>query len=142
MNKFQLDSRLAADSFLIGHFELCELRLINDSRWPWLVLVPKIAGAEEIHETSPDQQAQIANETAITAKALKQMMGCEKINSAAIGNIVRQLHIHVIARNENDTNWPGPVWGFGKSQPYDNDKKALVINQIQKAFSASPLFSL
>jgi len=118
MNNFQLDARLAADTVFIGTFSLCEIRLMNDSRWPWLVLVPMLQGAEEIHDLSPAEQAQIAKETSRVATALKAHTNCTKINTGALGNIVRQLHIHVIARNENDPNWPGPVWGYGKREEY------------------------
>lgn len=141
MSNFQLDSRLAADTFLVGSYKLCEVRLIDDSRWPWLILVPKIADLAEIHDASSNQQEKMAFETTLTAETLKKHTNCEKINSAAIGNIVRQLHIHVIARNEGDANWPGPVWGFGERQPYDSGAQEKLIIELQQALSPSADFT-
>lgn len=116
---FQLDERLARDSVHIGDLELCQLRLANDSRWPWLILVPRVADAIEIHELTEEFQAQLAVETTTAARLLKQTTGCTKINSGALGNVVRQLHVHVVARFEGDPGWPGPIWGHGKAEPYD-----------------------
>ena len=97
---------------------LCELRVMNDRRWPWLVLVPQRPGIEEIHDLTPLDQAMLTFETNMVAQALKKVTGCTKINSAALGNIVRQLHVHVVARSEGDPGWPGPVWGHGMREPY------------------------
>lgn len=141
MSNFQLDSRLAADTFWVGSYELCEVRLMDDRRWPWLILVPKIVNLAEIHDASANQQEKMALETASAAEALKKRTNCEKINSAAIGNIVRQLHIHVIARNEGDANWPGPVWGFGERQPYDKNAKVKLIIELQQALASSADFT-
>ncbi|MBL4890840.1 MAG: HIT domain-containing protein [Rhizobiaceae bacterium] len=141
MSNFQLDSHLANDTFLVGSYKLCEVRLMDDSRWPWLILVPKVADLAEIHDVSSIQQEKMAFETASTAKALKKHTNCEKINSAAIGNIVRQLHIHVIARNQGDANWPGPVWGFGERQPYDNGANEKLIFELQQALATSANFT-
>lgn len=133
MDDFKLDSRLNADTVFIGSYTLCEIRLMNDNRWPWLVLVPKISGAEEIHDLTRNDQVQISTETSLAAAALKKYTGCTKINTAAIGNIVRQLHIHVIARNEGDANWPGPVWGFGSAQPYEAGALEETVRHLQSA---------
>jgi len=141
MNSFQLDARLATDTVFIAAFSLCEIRLMNDSRWPWLILVPMIQDAEEIHDLSPVEQAQIATETAFAATALKTHTNCAKINTGALGNIVRQLHIHVIARNENDPNWPGPVWGYGVRQEYGDTELAETVERMQKALADSARFS-
>ena len=115
---FVLDSRLEADSEQVMWLGLCELRVMNDRRWPWLVLVPQRPGAEEIHDMTPLDQAMLTFETNMVAQALKKVTGCAKINSAALGNIVRQLHVHVVARSEGDAGWPGPVWGYGMREPY------------------------
>ena len=115
---FVLDSRLDADSEQVMWLGLCELRVMNDSRWPWLLLVPQRPGAEEIHDMTPLDQAMLTFETNMVAQALKKVTGCAKINSAALGNIVRQLHVHVVARSEGDAGWPGPVWGHGMREPY------------------------
>jgi diadenosine tetraphosphate (Ap4A) HIT family hydrolase len=118
MAKFKIDPRLEADSLPLGRLALCELRLMNDSRWPWLMLVPMRNGASELHDLAPADQALLWAETAMAGKALKDAASALKINTGALGNIVRQLHVHVVARSEGDPNWPGPVWGFGARQPY------------------------
>jgi len=141
MNNFQLDARLAADTVFIGTFSLCEIRLMNDSRWPWLVLVPMLQGAEEIHDLSPAEQAQIAKETSRVATALKAHTNCTKINTGALGNIVRQLHIHVIARNENDPNWPGPVWGYGAREEYSEAGLEKIVGRMKVQLADSARFS-
>ena len=115
---FALDARLEADSDQLMWLGLCELRVMNDCRWPWLVLVPQRPGIEEVHDLTPLDQAMLTFETNMVAQALKSVTGCTKINTGALGNIVRQLHLHVIARNEGDANWPGPVWGYGMREPY------------------------
>ncbi len=137
MNSFQLDARLATDTAFIATSTLCQIRLMNDRRWPWLILVPRVAGAEEIHELPPAEQAQIATETSRVATALKAHTRCTKINTGALGNIVRQLHIHIIARNENDANWPGPVWGFGEREEYENADLEAVVKKLHKALFAT-----
>jgi diadenosine tetraphosphate (Ap4A) HIT family hydrolase len=127
LGQFKLDDRLERDSVLIMPIGLCQLRLMNDSRWPWLILVPQRAGIEEMFDLAPLDQAMLTFETNLIADMFKKLKHAEKINVAAIGNIVRQLHVHIIARYENDANWPGPVWGFGERRPYaDTDRKALV----------------
>lgn len=118
---FELDPRLEADSQPVLWLGLCELRVVDDRRWPWLVLVPQRPGIEEVHELTPLDQAMLSFETNMVAKALKDTTGCSKINSGALGNIVRQLHVHVVARDEDDPAWPGPVWGFGARQPYERE---------------------
>lgn len=115
---FELDRRLEAESEPLLWLGLCELRLMNDRRWPWTILVPQRTGIEELHELTPLDQAMLTFETNLVAQAMKQATGCTKVNVAALGNIVRQLHVHVIARNESDPGWPGPVWGYGQREPY------------------------
>ncbi len=141
MNSFQLDARLAADTAFITTCSLCEIRLMNDSRWPWLILVPRVADAEEIHDLPVRDQVQLATETSLAATALKAHTRCTKINTGALGNIVRQLHIHVIARNENDPNWPGPVWGYGQRQEYEEVELEQTILQLQDAITVDTKFS-
>lgn len=115
---FELDVRLEADSEHVMWLGLCELRLMNDQRWPWLLLVPQRPGVEEVHELTPLDQAMLTFETNMVAQTLKRATGCSKINTGALGNVVRQLHVHVVARSEGDCAWPGPVWGHGPREPY------------------------
>ena len=130
---FELDARLRTDSFLIANIGLCQLRLMNDSRWPWLILVPQRADITETFELAPLDQAMLTFETNLVAEALKRSKAAEKINIGAIGNIVRQLHVHIIARYENDANWPKPVWGFGERQTYGEQEKTAFAKLILEA---------
>lgn len=118
---FTLDPRLRADCYDIVDLPLSRLLLLNDSRWPWLVLVPRVSDAVELFDLKAEEQQQLNTESVFIGETLRTVTACEKINLAAIGNIVRQLHVHVIARNEGDANWPGPVWGYGEKQPYNAD---------------------
>lgn len=133
MSDFLLDDRLARDSDCLLKLGLCELRLIRDSRWPWLVLVPQRGGVSELFELTPLDQAMLTFEVNTVAAALKQVTGATKVNIGALGNIVRQLHIHVIARAEGDPNWPGPVWGFGEAQPWSEAARRAFIDKLLEA---------
>ena len=130
---FVLDPRLEADSEPVLWLGLCELRMMNDRRWPWLLLVPQRPGAEEIHELTPLDQAMLTFEGNMVAQALINVTGCTKINTAALGNIVRQLHVHVIARTEGDEAWPGPVWGHGMREPYRREDLHRFREKIRNA---------
>jgi diadenosine tetraphosphate (Ap4A) HIT family hydrolase len=136
LSVFELDERLARDSDLITVLGLCQLRLLKDSRWPWLMLVPQRAGMSEVFELAPLDQALLTFETNSVAAALRTVTGATKINVGALGNIVRQLHVHVVARFEGDPNWPGPIWGFGKPEPYDDNPRQIFINKLAEALSS------
>ena len=135
MSDFRPDERLARDSDLLTRIGLCELRLMKDGRWPWLVLVPQRAGVSEVFDLTPLDQTMLTFETVLVAEALKKVTGATKINTGALGNIVRQLHVHVIARSEGDPNWPGPVWGFGAAEPWDADARKTFVDKLQEALS-------
>ncbi|MEZ2130131.1 MULTISPECIES: HIT family protein [unclassified Sinorhizobium] len=135
MQNFVLDDRLANDSVSVAIIGLCDLRLMKDRRWPWLLLVPRRPGIAEIFELTPLDQVLLTFETNLVAAALKSVTGAVKINVAAIGNMVRQLHVHVIARFEGDPNWPGPVWGHGKAVPYSDEDLNTFIAQLREALS-------
>ena len=133
MCAFKLDKRLEADSRPVSVLGLCQLRLMNDSRWPWFLLVPQRAEVEEVYHLTPLDQTLLTFESCETARALKRVTDCAKINIGALGNKVRQLHVHVVARNPGDAAWPGPVWGVGKAEPYDtNSAKALISAVVQE----------
>ncbi|ANP87843.1 HIT domain-containing protein [Rhizobium leguminosarum] len=136
MKGFALEPRLENDSVSIMVTGLCDLRLSKDARWPWLILVPRRADITEIFELTPLDQVLLAFETELVAKALKKITGATKINIGALGNIVRQLHVHVIARFEGDANWPGPVWGFGRAEPYEDGKREEFIAKLREALSS------
>ena len=136
MTEFAPDERLVRDSEFLARIGLCELRVMNDSRWPWLVLVPQRPDVSELFDLSPLDQSMLSVETNMVAAALKQVTSATKINVAAIGNIVRQLHVHVIARREGDANWPGPVWGFGKAELWNSDLKLQFTKNLLEALQA------
>jgi diadenosine tetraphosphate (Ap4A) HIT family hydrolase len=121
---FALDSRLLADTFPVGELTLCRVLLMNDSRFPWLILVPRREKLSELHDLAPAERAVLIEEATFAGERLKALTGAKKINSAALGNMVAQLHVHVVARFEGDPAWPGPVWGVGKAEPYAPDAAA------------------
>ncbi len=118
---FELDTRLATDSVLIADGPLSQIRLMNDDRFPWIVLVPRVAGAGEWIDLDGGQQRLLLAEINQISQHLKQKPNVTKINIGALGNIVRQLHVHLIGRHEGDAAWPGPVWGNGVAQRFDAD---------------------
>lgn len=133
--EISLDPRLAADSIAIGKLALCEVRLQDDARFPWLVLVPQRENVSELFELAEPDQAAAMEEIARVSAALRAVTQCLKINVGALGNIVRQLHIHVVARDEGDAAWPGPVWGAGTRVAYDDAAKADLIARLQSALA-------
>src|ERR1043165_7552532 len=110
MNKFQLDSRLEADTVFVADWPLSRLLLMEDARYPWLILVPRRAELSEIHDLGHAERMVLMEEIAPAAKGLKALTGAAKINVGALGNVVPQLHVHVVARNPGDAAWAGPVW--------------------------------
>ena len=117
-NAFELDPRLAADSVFIADGPLSQIRLINDTRFPWLVLVPRLPGVTELPELDDAQQALLLGELNRAGRAVRLAPHVHKVNLGALGNIVRQLHLHVVGRHEDDAAWPGPVWGSGAAERY------------------------
>ena len=130
---FSLDPRLAADSCAIAALPLCELRLMNDARYPWLILVPRQAGLVEITDLAAAEQTRLWQEVNQAAAALRAVAPCDKLNLGALGNIVRQLHVHIIARCVGDAVWPGPVWGHGAALAYAEAELAARREALCKA---------
>jgi diadenosine tetraphosphate (Ap4A) HIT family hydrolase len=128
---FVLDPRLEAESVPVVWLGLCELRLRDERRWPWLLLIPQRPNVEEVHDLTPLDQAMLSFETNLVAKTLKELTGCTKINCGTLGNIVRQLHMHVIARVEGDEAWPGAVWGYGAREPYRREELHQLAEKIK-----------
>jgi diadenosine tetraphosphate (Ap4A) HIT family hydrolase len=135
LSDFQADERLVRDSDLLTKIGLCELRLMKDGRWPWLVLVPQRPDVSEIFDLTPLDQTMLAFEMTLVSEALKKATGATKINTGALGNVVRQLHVHVIARSEGDPNWPGPVWGHGSAQPRSADETKIFAQKLLDALA-------
>ena len=136
MADFVIDPRLAGDSTPVQSLRLCDLRLVNDSRFPWLLLVPRRAGMAEIIELEKPDRAVLYEEIVAVSTALKAATGCDKLNIAALGNAVRQLHVHVIARFHGDAAWPRPVWGSGEAVAYAAPDRAKLVAGIVAALPA------
>ncbi|MEJ1098641.1 MULTISPECIES: HIT family protein [unclassified Pseudoxanthomonas] len=113
MSGFVLDPRLEQDSVFIADGPLSQVRLMNDARYPWLLLIPRVADASEWIELDGGQQRLLLAEVNQVGALLRNEPGVEKLNIGALGNIVRQLHIHLVGRHDGDAAWPGPVWGNG-----------------------------
>ena len=116
--RYELHPQLAADTHPLGTLGLCELRLMDDANYPWLVLVPRVAAARELIDLDAAQRHQLTDEIDLAARLLRDAFRPHKLNVAALGNMVPQLHLHVIAREENDPAWPAPVWGRVAARPY------------------------
>lgn len=127
---YRLHERLAADTISLGRSELCDIRLMNDQTWPWVILVPALAGIREIYELSPEQQQLLIQESSALSRGMMEAFGGDKMNVAALGNMVPQLHLHHIVRFEGDPAWPGPVWGKQPPVPYDEDRLARVQQSL------------
>jgi diadenosine tetraphosphate (Ap4A) HIT family hydrolase len=132
---FELDPRLKNDTQHVQSLSLCDVLLMNDARFAWLVLVPRRAQVSEIADLSLDAQAMLWREVHIASQALQEVVPCDKLNIGALGNIVRQLHVHVVARREGDAAWPGPVWGNGKAEPYAEMTSGDLIERLRMRMS-------
>lgn len=130
MTDVTLDPRLIEDTHPVTELPLCQLRLMDDTRYPWLVLIPRRAGAVEVFDMSEDDQQQLWREAGLLGRALKETLGGDKLNIATLGNMVPQLHLHLVLRREGDAAWPGPVWGQGQAEPYDLDGLAAMRDRL------------
>ena len=126
-----LHPQLVEDCFILGRFELCLLLLMNDNQYPWLILVPQRENISEIHHLSAQEQIQLTQESCLLAKAMEKAFAAEKLNIAALGNIVPQLHIHHIARYKRDATWPKPVWGVLPAAPYTAEECEIVSAHLK-----------
>lgn len=134
---FHLDPRLDADTFPVTDLGLCTVRLMNDATYPWLVLVPRRPGAVELIDLSRAERVQLMDEIAAASDLLRRLTACEKLNVAALGNMVRQLHVHVIGRFAGDPAWPGPVWGRVPAQPYGEASRKGLVAALAAGLSAA-----
>lgn len=130
---FELHPRLAEDSVSLGHSGLCDIRLMNNSAWPWLLLVPMREGVREIYQLTEQDQIRLLRDSSVLGKGLMELFGGHKLNVAALGNMVPQLHVHHIVRYEGDAGWPGPVWGVQPPAPYSPvalDRRIDVLGEL------------
>ncbi len=123
MSGFVLDERLAADSLFLADGPLSQVRLMDDARWPWIVLVPRVDGASEWIDLDGNQQRLLLAEINLVSRLLRAEPGVDKLNLGALGNVVRQLHVHLVGRHADDAAWPGPVWGSGPMQRFGADQR-------------------
>ena len=128
---FALDPRLQQDTLPIGDFPLCRLLLSNDSNYPWFILVPRRDDISEIFQLSVAEQQQLWQETTALAETLKDSFDADKLNIAALGNVVSQLHMHVIVRKRDDAAWPAPVWGKLPATPYTAEQIAAIRERLR-----------
>lgn len=132
--EFQLDARLGNDTHFLLNAPLCRIGLMDDVRFPWLILVPRVANVREWPDLSTEQQWQLQSEINACARALQQVFPHgEKLNIAALGNVVPQLHIHVILRHAGDAAWPAPVWNAGMRMAYSEHEAITVMNHLRDA---------
>ena len=133
MTQFSLDARLASDSIWIADQDGFTIRLFNDSRYVWVIIVPMQAGIVELHDLSPDNHNRLMALARRLGERLHAHLDADKINTAAIGNIVSQLHLHIVVRHANDPAWPAPVWGHSPAAPLTDqhrDERIALIRQI------------
>ncbi|MGF6692570.1 diadenosine tetraphosphate (Ap4A) HIT family hydrolase [Metapseudomonas resinovorans] len=128
---FALDPRLQQDTLPIGDFPLCRLLLMNDAQYPWFILVPRREEVSELFQLGADEQHQLWQETTFLAETLKDTFGADKMNVATLGNVVSQLHMHVIVRRREDVAWPAPVWGRHPAVAYSAEDVAAIRAKLR-----------
>jgi diadenosine tetraphosphate (Ap4A) HIT family hydrolase len=132
---FEIDSQLKQTSYPLLSLSVCDLRLVDDQRWPWVLIIPRVAHAVELIDLTPDLRSEVWLEIDHVARVMRDQFSPHKLNIAALGNQVRQLHIHCIARFPDDDAWPNPVWGIGESVPYDSEALNTRLNSMKDAFA-------
>ena len=134
--EFQLDPQLAQDCIVVGDFPLSRLLLMNDKTYPWFILVPRVPDIEEAFQLDEEQQLQLARESSLLSCKLQGVFSADKMNVAALGNIVRQLHVHHVVRYSGDPAWPAPVWGKLPAQAYQEADFERIIEQLRSVLGA------
>lgn len=135
-NAFELHPQLAADCETIADTALCRVLLSKDRRYPWVVLVPRQPDLKELHDLNAQDRATLIEELAHISQAMQAEWQADKTNVAALGNMVPQLHIHVVMRFETDAAWPGPIWGIGTAEPYDDAELTRTLARIKTCLPA------
>ena len=128
--EFALHPQLAHDSIELADFPLCKLLLCNDSAYPWFILVPKIADISEVYQLDWQQQQQLLNESSLLSELLMQVFSGDKMNIAALGNVVEQLHLHHVVRFKTDAQWPKPIWGQQALTPYSDEELVALKEKL------------
>lgn len=130
MAAFALHPRLAADTAPVADWGLSRVLLMDDARYPWLILVPRRQDLAELHDLSHAEGLVLMEEIRRAGAGLKRLTGAAKINVGALGNLVPQLHVHVVARDPGDAAWPGPVWGHGAPVRYEAEARRLLLGKL------------
>lgn len=138
---FSLDSRLQQDTLVIGDFPLSRLLLSNDSNYPWFILVPRRDDVSELFQLDDKDQLQLWRETTALAETLKDTFAADKLNVATLGNVVSQLHMHVIVRRRDDAAWPAPVWGRHPAKPYTPEQVSQVREKLKRVLTDDFVFA-
>ncbi len=133
---YQLHPQLARDCRILGEFPLCQVLLMNDSNYPWFILVPRVADITEIFQLSREDQRRLMDESSRFCEAIYREFSAHKINVAALGNVVPQLHVHHIVRYRDDPAWPAPVWGNAAPTPYTEDQFEGLRGRLSHLFNA------
>jgi diadenosine tetraphosphate (Ap4A) HIT family hydrolase len=133
----ELHPQLKKDCIELGEFTLCSLLLLNDTNYPWFILLPNRVGITEMHQLSEVDQQQLMTESMFFSQCLEQVFQADKLNIAALGNVVPQLHIHHIARFTTDACWPAPVWGAVSAIPYNEAQLKIIKKQLLNWFNAN-----
>lgn len=133
MPDFELDPRLAADTHFVGDWPVSRLLLMDDARFPWLILVPRLPAARELHALPDRTRTELLAEVMRAAAALERATGAAKMNVAALGNVVAQLHVHVIARQHGDAAWPAPVWGVSGRESWGDAARSDLLARFHAA---------
>jgi diadenosine tetraphosphate (Ap4A) HIT family hydrolase len=136
-SSFSLHPQLAADTVPVGDLALTRVLLANDANYPWLILVPRRPGITELIDLTEADRRQLTTETDAAARALKSITACDKLNVAALGNVVAQLHVHVIGRRHNDKAWPKPVWGAAPATAYDPVARDGFVAELRRALNVT-----
>jgi diadenosine tetraphosphate (Ap4A) HIT family hydrolase len=131
---FSIDPRLLNDTIILGDLALCTVLLVDDARFSWLILVPRQPGLRDMIDLRPDHRDTVRREIDWVAEGLRKSVPCDKLNIAALGNMVSQLHIHVIARVKSDAAWPKPVWGMGEPMPHSAPQRDALLAQLRSVF--------
>lgn len=131
MSDIILHPRLAADTVFVVDWPISRVLLMDDARYPWIILVPRRDDVTELFELGAQDRATLTEEISLAAQVLKTVSGAQKINIGALGNLVPQLHIHIAARNEGDAAWPGPVWGHGTALRYEPARRDAFVEELR-----------
>jgi diadenosine tetraphosphate (Ap4A) HIT family hydrolase len=137
MSEFILAPRLAADTIPVGDLALSSVLLMDDARFPWFILVPRRSGASELTDLSDEEAAQLMTEIRIATRVMLELAKPDKVNVGALGNVVAQLHVHVVGRFRSDPAWPGPVWGHGSRTPYPAHAAKALVERAAALFAAA-----